>query len=205
MKRYGEGFIKVWDPLIRVFHWSLLIFFVAALATGEGGGRVHVFLGLAIAAMLVVRIVWGFIGPRHARFTDFVRGPSEVRTYLKGLFGGRIRHYIGHNPAGGAMVVVMLIALSLTCITGIKAYAGHSRGAHEAYATLSLTSVAYAGVDADEPEEGAYGEGEWEEIHEFLAFFTLALAAVHLSGVVAASVLHRENLIKAMITGYKHR
>jgi len=119
--------IPVWDPLVRVFHWTLVISFCAAYLSegelfeavqdrlsGEGLQLVHVWAGYLIAGMLLWRVVWGFVGPRHARFSDFVRGPRESLGYLKDALTLRAARYLGHNPAGGAMIVALLLSLAAT-------------------------------------------------------------------------------------------
>jgi len=166
--------VKVWDPFVRVFHWSLAILFPVAYATGDEIENVHIAAGYAIAGLLVARIVWGFIGPRYARFSNFVRPPMEVLTYLRDVALLRAPRYIGHNPAGGAMIIALLAALMGTAITGYM-----------------MTTDAYWGA-------------KWVEvIHETLANLTVGLVVAHVLGVLVASFEHRENLVKAMITGRK--
>jgi cytochrome b len=178
--------IKVWDLFVRVFHWALAALFVVAYVTGEEWLSVHVAAGYAIAGLLVLRILWGFAGPSHARFSDFVRGPTAVAAYLRTLFTAHPRRYLGHNPAGGLMIVLMLVGLVATSVTGLVAL-----GAEEGAGPL-------AGWVAT-------GEaGEWaEELHEFFANFTVLLVLVHIAGVLVESLLHGENLVRAMLTGRK--
>jgi cytochrome b len=166
--------VKVWDPFVRVFHWSLAILFLVAYATGDAIEKVHIAAGYAIAGLVAARIVWGFIGPRHARFSSFVRPPREVLGYLRDVALLRAPRYIGHNPAGGAMIIALLAALIGTAITGYM-----------------MTTDAYWGA-------------KWvEEVHETLANLTMGLVVAHVLGVLVASFEHRENLVKAMITGRK--
>ncbi len=202
--------IKVWDILIRVFHWSLAIFFVLAYLTGEGEGsteELHALAGYIIIGLLVFRIVWGFIGSKHARFTDFIYSPAEILAYLKGLFINKPKHYLGHNPAGGAMIILMLIFLSLSSWSGLKAYEAEGKGPL-ASAEMSLVTLAQA--DSWYEEEHEHGEGHegdefWEEIHEAFVNFTILLILLHLGGVFISSALHKENLVRAMITGRKEQ
>ncbi len=182
--------IKVWDPLLRLFHWLLAGAFFVAYLTEDEWLTPHVWAGYLILGLLVFRIPWGFIGPRHARFSDFVAPPRAALAYLKDLFHGKARRYLGHNPAGGWMIVLLLSSVALTCITGLMVYAAEDQ----------------AGPLAG--WLGSAGEG-WEEIfeetHEVLANFSLALVFIHLAGVLVESLLHHENLVRAMITGYKRR
>jgi cytochrome b len=166
--------VKVWDPFVRFFHWSLVTLFVIAYATGDEIEKVHIAAGYAIAGLLALRIVWGFIGPRHARFADFVKSPREALSYLRDTLLFRARRYIGHNPAGGLMVIALIVMLAATSVSGYL-----------------MTTDAY------------WGSKVMEEIHEALANATVALIALHVLGVLVASFTHRENLVKAMVTGRK--
>lgn len=166
--------VKVWDSLIRVFHWTLVALFATAYVTGDEIERVHIAAGYGIAALLALRLVWGFIGPRHARFADFVRSPREALVYLYDTLRLRARRYTGHNPAGGLMVIALIVLLAGTCATGYL-----------------LTTDAY------------WGSKVLEEVHGALANATVALVVLHVLGVLVASFQHRENLVKSMITGRK--
>lgn len=166
--------VKVWDLFVRLFHWSLATLFVVAYATGDEIEKIHIAAGYTIAALLALRIVWGFVGPRHARFANFVRRPREVLTYLRDVALFRAPRYIGHNPAGGVMILALLAMLAGTCATGFM-----------------MTTDAFWGA-------------EWvEDVHEVLANLTVGLIALHVLGVLAASFEHGENLVKAMVTGRK--
>ncbi len=110
----APALVPVWDKLVRVFHWSLVVLFVAAYATAEDAEGLHRLAGYSIAALLAVRVVWGFVGTRHARFTDFVRSPRAVVAYMKLAFTHRAPRYLGHNPAGGAMTLALMAAPALT-------------------------------------------------------------------------------------------
>ena len=168
--------IKVWDLFVRAFHWSLAALFAVAYATGDEIERVHIAAGYAIAGLLALRVVWGFVGPSHARFCNFVRTPSEVVSYLRDVMLLRAPRYLGHNPAGGAMIVALIAMLAFTCLTGFM-----------------MTTDLFWGA-------------EWvEDVHEALANATLALVVLHVIGVLIASFEHRENLVKAMMTGRKQR
>jgi len=111
--------IKVWDRFVRIFHWSLVGLFTLAYLTGDDAGTVHVWSGYAIVALIASRIVWGFIGSKHARFSDFVRGPSTVFHYLKGLATGKAARTLGHNPAGGWMVLLLVASILATAGSGV--------------------------------------------------------------------------------------
>ena len=169
-----SGTVRVWDPLVRLFHWSLVGAFALAYATAEEVQQVHEIAGYTIAALLALRIVWGFVGPQHARFADFVRPPGEVLRFLADSLRLKARRHLGHNPAGGAMVLALIAAIAGICVTG--------------YMMETL----------------AYRDARWlEELHEVLANGTLALIFLHVAGVLLASFEHKENLVTAMFTGRK--
>ena len=183
-----ESKIKVWDPLVRVFHWGLVSAFTVAYITEEDFLTLHAWAGYIVLGLLLVRILWGFIGTRHARFSDFVTSPRESVRYAIDAVQFQAKRYIGHNPAGALMILIMLISLILTGVTGIAVYgAGENAGP-------------MAGLFAGNAE---FWEDVFEEVHEFFANFTVLLVIVHIAGVIVESVAHRENLVKAMISGFK--
>src|SRR6478609_6547383 len=110
--------IRVWDPLVRAFHWALATSFAVAWLSSENWDSLHNAAGYAVGALVALRAVWGFLGPRYARFAQFVRSPDAVIAYLRAIKEGSDRRYIGHNPAGGAMIVVLLAAMAATALSG---------------------------------------------------------------------------------------
>ena len=202
--------VKVWDPLVRLFHWSLVLAFTIAYLTGDEESELHVYAGYVILGLLVFRLLWGFIGTQHARFSDFVRSPTEIANYIRDMLAGRAKRYIGHNPAGGAMILALLLGLAITTWSGLEVYAiEEGAGPLAGASNISLISPAYADDDDDEHEYGHQkdeDEGEeefWEEIHEVSANLVLLLAVLHVLGVVVSGRIHHENLVRAMITGRK--
>lgn len=168
--------VRVWDPLVRTFHWTLAAAFAIAFIVEDELLGLHVWVGYLALSLIAIRLVWGVIGTRHARFTDFVRGPRQIIAYLKDALAFRAPRYLGHNPAGGAMVIALLLSVAATGLTG-----------------MALN-------DAQ-----ALGGEEFEEIHEFFAYLSLGLIIAHVAGVLFSSLSHQENLIGAMITGHKRR
>lgn len=165
--------MKVWDPFVRMFHWGVVALVAAAFLSPDER-RLHEPIGYAVLALVALRLVWGVIGTRHARFTDFVTGPRAVTDYLRRLAAGRPRRYRGHNPAGGAMVLALLATLLVVGGSG----------------WLSETD-AYFGV-------------EWvSALHSAASTALLVLIGLHVLGVLVSSLAHRENLVRAMITGHK--
>jgi cytochrome b len=195
---------RVWDPFVRVFHWLLAIGFAVSYVSEGEPLFVHVWSGYLIGALIVLRAAWGFTGPRHARFSDFVYRPGKVLAYLLDLLKQRAPRYLGHSPAGGAMSVLLLLSLATTVGTGLAVYA------QEKGAGPLATVVSRAAPDAAEDglEDGAQADGpqgQLAELHELLANLTLVLVLVHVGGVMLTSLAHRENLPWAMITGLKRR
>ncbi|MEX6507609.1 cytochrome b/b6 domain-containing protein [Jiella sp. M17.18] len=202
MNTRTNGKVRVWDPLIRIFHWSLVAAFATAWLTAEELQPVHEIAGYAVAGLVAFRLVWGLVGSRYARFGQFLKGSRETLAYLGDAGRGRERRYLGHNPAGAAMIVALLVTLSGSALTGWL-MAEPDRVAMLPAAPVIVTSA--LADDGDSSEYGERGEaaGPLKEVHETLANLMLLLAALHLGGVVLASFRHHENLARAMVTGDK--
>jgi cytochrome b len=198
----AERMIRVWDPLVRVGHWLLVIGFIVNYLTGGDPLAVHVWVGYLIAAIVVLRVVWGFVGPERARFTDFVYAPARVFGYLAGLIRRRSPRYIGHSPAGGAMTVALLIFLAAITFTGMMTLADtDNRGPLRAW--FGNEQVVQERAAAKAAGTQFRYRSPYEEVHEVLVNLTLILIILHLSGVALASYVHRENLPRSMVTGMK--
>ena len=169
-----ENSVTVWDPVVRIFHWAVVAGCLANLFIVEDGELAHQVIGYVVVAVLVVRVVWGFVGTRYARFNDFVPGPRRLRRYLTLLARGREPRQLGHNPAAAVMMLVLMTLLAAVSVTGWMA-----------------TLDAFWGV-------------EWvEELHEGVADAILWLALIHAGAALYESVRHSENLVWAMVTGRK--
>lgn len=179
---------KVWDPFVRIFHWGLVFAFIVAYLTEEDFLSIHTLAGYVVLGLLSLRLVWGFIGPRYARFSDFTYSIASIRNFLKDTLSFRARRYLGHNPAGGAMILLLITSLLLTSFTGLAIYA------------IAEQAGPLAGILTNSSE---FMEDALEETHEFFANFTLFLVFIHIAGVIIESLLHRENLARSMVTGYK--
>jgi cytochrome b len=166
--------VPVWDRFVRLFHWSFAAAMIAAWLTHESPRGWHEWLGYAAFGLALLRIIWGFVGTRHARFSDFVSPPKATWAYLIAFLRRREQRFLGHNPLGGIMVLSLLtLAIGL----GITGYLMGTR--------------AFFGV-------------EWmEELHETFSNLFLLAVPLHILGVVWESVRHHENLVTAMVTGRK--
>ena len=182
--------VRVWDPLVRAFHWLLASAFLIAWLTEDDWLDLHVPAGYTVLGLVMFRVVWGVIGTRHARFTGFVRSPATTLAYLKDVMAVRARRYLGHNPAGGAMVIALLLSLTITTVSGLALY-GYNEFSGP-LAELMFSAPSWLGS----PLEG---------IHEFFASFTVLLISLHVAGVALTSLLHRENLVRSMFTGHKQQ
>lgn len=147
----------IWDLGVRIFHWSLVACFVASYLTGEENTELHSYIGYTIIGLLGFRIIWGFAGTRHARFSDFIYSPQHIISYCRSLAQGNPAHYDGHNPAGGLMIIIMLLCLIATTYSGLKAYGteGHGPLADGATGiTGSLIASAYADREGGDDDDG---------------------------------------------------
>ncbi len=166
--------VKVWDSFVRVFHWSLVILFGIAWYSGGIWDNPHLAAGYAVLALVLARIVWGFIGSRYARFSNFLYRPRTVLRYAMDVLHLRAHRYLGHNPLGGLMVLTLLATLLIICVSGVM-----------------MTMDAFWGV-------------AWvDTLHAAATDVALVLVALHIAGVIFTSAEQRENLIRAMITGVK--
>lgn len=168
----------VWDWPTRTFHWLLALSFAGAYITAETEyyRDWHVALGYVFGGLLVFRLVWGLVGTRYARFANFAYSPKALISYLQSLLQKPL-HYVGHNPAG-AWAIFLLLVLGLS---------------------IAMSGIGlYWELGGDE-----WAEEFFEEIHELSANLMLAVIGVHILGVIISSVLHKENLPRAMLTGHK--
>lgn len=177
--------VKVWDPLVRGFHWSLVFFFLLAFVTEDDWLDLHVQAGYAVIFLIGFRLFWGVVGTRNARFFSFIKSPQVVLSHLRGMLSFKQSHYLGHNPVAAVMVLLLLLSISLVSFSGLVMIASEGQG--------PLAGTLFSSWS-----------GEWmEEVHEFLANFTVLLIVAHVAGVIFSSLLEGENLAKAMITGRK--
>ncbi len=166
--------IRVWDRTVRVLHWSLVgAVALAAVSTLSWFGA-HRPAGYTALAIVALRLLWGGIGSRHARWRRFVRGPRATLRYALAVARRREPHYLGHNPLGGWMIVALL-----ACVAG-----------------LALTGWLYT-------TDAWWGDATVERVHRALAWALLGLVVAHVAGVIFTSLRQRESLVRAMLDGRK--
>lgn len=197
--------IRVWDPLVRVFHWSLVAAFAVAWLTADEWDQLHEWVGYAAAALIGVRLIWGLTGSHYARFSQFLYGPGAIIGYLRDMIRGREARYLGHNPAGAAMVFALLLSLSGTAFSGWLMAEPSRLALLASLPQIAAPAFADSDEQGEEEEEGTAERegGALKDVHELLANLTLLLVVLHIGGVAFASMRHRENLARSMITGTK--
>jgi cytochrome b len=168
----------VWDLFVRIFHWSLVVAFSVAFyyRESEWDRLIHVNAGYVVAGLLLARIIWGFMKTRYASFHAFPLNPIHAAKYLWRFLHGRGRRFIGHNPAGSVIIYTMLFCGLTTVVSGYLVYND--------------------GWLFDDP-------GYLAPLHYYSSWAWMILVVIHVIGVITESILHRDNLIKAMITGCK--
>ena len=192
-----------WDPLVRLTHWSVAAAVVINRLITEGGSQAHVWIGLAVAGLLALRLVWGFIGPVEARFSSFPPSPRRALDHIADIRAGRHVPHRSHNPLGALMAYALWAALAVTIASGI-AMTGFPPRAHAEGGEGPPAAVAASGEEAEEREDGEAGEGEEgpaEEVHELAANLLLALAALHLVGVAFETRRSGRQIVTAMLGG----
>ena len=186
--RTDEPRVQVWDLPVRLMHWTLVAAVAGAWATQEIEGdwfRYHVWCGYTVLLVAATRIAWGFLGTRHARFASFLRGPSAVLGYLRGLSSRGDAHYAGHNPLGALMVLALLVLLLVQAVTGL---------------------FANDQVMANGPLFGYVTSGTSDRltsIHKQLFDLLIAAISLHVLAAFFYLLVRRDNLILPMITGRK--
>lgn len=185
----GPASVKVWDRFLRFFHWTLVLGFATAFISGEvRASTLHVLVGYVLCVLLVARVYWGFKGSEYSRFRSFIFPVSEAFAYLRSMLKGNPKHYYGHNPAGALMVFTMFGLLAMIFVSGL----------------LTLGTIDFEGplvfLANRVSDEASYA---FRHLHEFLPPVALGLVLLHLLGVLVGSIQHKENLVRAMLTGKK--
>lgn len=168
--------VKVWDPAVRIFHWSLVAAFAVAYFIVDSNRTIHEWAGYTALGLVAFRLIWGVVGSPHARFSDFVPGPRRLIDYVRRAVKSQEPRYLGHNPAAAIMILFLLTAVGVIGVSG-----------------WLLTT------------DWGWGSKTIEGVHEISVNVTLVAIALHVAGAIYESLHHRENLIRAMFTGYKRR
>lgn len=171
-----HGAVKVWDPFVRIFHWSLVSCVLLNYFVIDDGETVHQWLGYATSALVTMRIVWGFIGTRYARFADFFPTPTRLRAHFAAMRSGQVESHAGHNPLGALMMLALMAVVLSLGVTGF----------------LQTTDT-------------FWGEEWLQELHEVLGSALIALAGLHAAAAIIMGRIERTNLVAAMFTGVKQR
>lgn len=177
--------VRIWDLPTRLFHWCFAACVVGAYVSAKLGGLYmdwHVRFGLAALGLMIFRVIWGFVGPRHARFGSFVKGPGEIGNYLRGLAAGTARS-AGHNPLGALSVLAMLIDLGIQAVLGL-------------FATddIMVQGPLYGTVSAAT-------SGLLTSLHKANQWIIVTLVILHLLAVAWHTLARKEPLVRAMIAG----
>ena len=197
----GNILVKVWDIWVRLFHWLLVAFVLLSFLTGEIGGfdftvpgterfisnmNLHVLSGLTILALLIFRIIWGFAGSSTARFGNFIKGPKVALDYIKSVLRGPVAFFAGHNPAGGAVVVIILAALTVQASTGLFSQDDSF------FATKG--PLAFLVADETSKEVTTFHKLWWE-------YAIITLVVLHITANLFYWLIKKQDLIAAMFTG----
>lgn len=167
---------RVWDPFVRIFHWSLVACVVLNQFVLEDGKTAHEWVGYTASALVLARVLWGFMGTRHARFSDFFPTPTRLAAHLRALQRGELPHHAGHNPLGAVMMLALMALVLALGATG-----------------WMQTTDAF------------FGEEWLMELHEALAHGLLWAAGLHAAAAIVMGRLERVRLVRAMVTGVKQR
>ena len=173
--------VKVWDILVRFTHWTVAAGIIANLFFTEDGSDLHVYVGYTVLGLVVVRLLWGLVGTRYARFTSFFPTPTRLKHHLSALSVRRVdEQHLGHNP----LAAIMMLSLWAVIIgLGVTGYLMET----DIFSHIQLLG----------------NKDVLEEIHELLANSLYLLVPLHIVAAIAMSYWQRQNLIKSMITGKK--
>lgn len=190
MAQQRDRSIQVWDLPVRLFHWTLVVLMAVSYFSARAGGdwmQLHFWSGYAILALILFRVAWGFVGSTTARFADFIKGPAAAVAHLRDLLGSGRPREAGHNPLGGAMVVVLLLAVLLQVGAGL----------FSADTDMGTVNGPLANLIAD----------KWVDrltaFHKYWVNVLLALVGLHVLAVVVYLAWKRQNLVRAMVSGRK--
>jgi cytochrome b len=199
---------RLWDPVVRITHWGVAVAVLLNALVTKGGSVLHVSLGWAAMALILLRMVWGALGPTEARFSAFPPNPAAAVAHLRQLIAGTARDYPSHNPAGAMMAYTFWATLAAVILTGLILTGGASpmRIARDKAAVASGDwSALIADSEAESPDDDTALRHTAEEVHEVAANLLLLLAALHVAGVLLEARALRRNLVAPMLFGDRRK
>ncbi|MBI5682921.1 MAG: cytochrome b/b6 domain-containing protein [Deltaproteobacteria bacterium] len=187
--KHIESKTLVWDIPTRLFHWLLVAVYITAYLTSRAEWYLeyHTIAGYIAGGLIIFRILWGFAGNRYARFSEFIKNWKEVKSFIAGAISLKLPRYIGHNPAVGWIVVIMLLLTAAIVTTGIITYSGEEN------------SGVFAGIFTYKIAEIA------KLLHRILVYIIIAIIVTHICAALFHDFVLRENIILSMITGKKEK
>lgn len=179
----------IWDWPLRLWHWLFAVAVLGAWITGEWGGfdwrQWHFWFGQTALGLLIFRILWGFVGPRHARFARFLTGPKRLIAYLRTLPDRDALAAPGHNPLGALAVLLILGVIGVQTVSGLFVFDD-----------ILFEGPWYVAVSEDTADLAS-------TIHHRLAWPIGAVIALHLLAILFYRIYKHQRLTRAMITGRK--
>lgn len=181
--------VKIWDPALRLFHWALVIAVVSAWGLGEFGPDImtlHFYAGYAVCGLLAFRLIWGFVGPKTARFGHFIYGPKTVLTYLSGMFKREPSYWPGHNPVGAFAAFALLAILIAQAATGLMSDPDDFVNVGPLASTVGYDMATLS-----------------NRLHHLLSKAVMIIVVLHIAAIFFYKIWKRENLVTPMVTGWK--
>lgn len=198
----------VWDPVVRLTHWGIAVAVLLNALVTKGGSLTHVSLGWLVMALLLLRLVWGALGPAEARFSAFPPNPVAAIRHLRQLLSGQVGHYPSHNPAGALMVYAFWAVLAVVTATGLV-LTGGATPMQVAAEKAAVASGDWSALIKDSEGESSDGDKSLrhtvEEVHDVAANLLLLLAALHVAGVFVEGRAMRRNLVAPMLMGERRK
>jgi cytochrome b len=197
---------RLWDPVVRLTHWGIALAVLLNGLVTEGGSTFHVSLGWMAMSLLVLRLVWGVLGPSEARFSAFPPNPGAALVHLRQLAAGRVKEHASHNPAGAMMVYAFWITLVVVIGSGLVLTGGATpmQVAADKAAVASGDWSALIAKDRGGRSDSLRRETV-EGVHEVAANLLLILAALHVAGVFVEGRAMRRSLVAPMILGHRRK
>jgi cytochrome b len=194
--------VTLWDPIVRLTHWTLAVIVLVNAVLTEGGSAIHVWAGWAGLGLLVLRLIWGLLGPTEARFSAFPPNPLGALSHLSTLLAGRVREHPTHNPAGALMAYALWATLAVLMATGLVMTGGQTpMQMDEIRASVAKGDWSVLVEEGETDDEDSGLSEAAEEVHEVAGNLILVLVLLHVAGVVVESRALRRNLVRPMLFG----